>query len=265
MKWSIFKSATFWAVFGLSLVLVAVLGGTGFIWAQNRQSTENITTYYRFDPGEERWVKAVVKTGIPENPDGSVSPGHHTIEIFIDENNPVKEILIEETLVIDRSGNLTGPLLEIKGHESGGTGKLNIGTLALIEVDAEELKIDADIMGVTIEKVVAEEDEIDLDLRVVNVVRTGRGAASSLLLGISRDQRLEKFGTGEKIELGRRGFTAREAGLRVDRIRIIGPESGTGFIETLIIKQSSVFGKIEVDDVKIQDLILKQISLDDSP
>lgn len=263
-----FRSAGFWAIFGLSLVLAAVLGGTGVLWAQNQRSIDN-TTVYRYDPVEEQWVKTVLEIPLPENPDGSRPPGHHTIEIYLDEDNPVKAILIEEALIIDRSGG-TGPLLEIKGHEpgGGGDGKVNIGTLAFVEVDAEELEIDADVVRVTLENVVAEDSELDLDLNVVNVVRIGRGAASTLLLGVSRNSLLEKFGTtGEDLELDRRrqGITRLETGLRADRIRIIGPDSGTGFVEILVIFQSSVFGKIEVDDVKIQDLILEQVSLDDSP
>lgn len=264
---SAFRSSSFWAIFGLIFILVAVLVGTGMLWAQNRQSIDN-TTIYHYDSVEERWVKTVLEIPIPENPDGSRPPGHRTIEIHLDEDNPVKAILIEEVLIIDESGG-TGPLLEIKGHDpaGGGDGKINIGTLAFIEVDAEELKIDADVVRVTLENVVAEDDELDLDLNIVNVVRIGRGAASTLLLGISRASLIEKFGTADddlELERRRRGITGRETGLRVDRIRIIGPDSGTGFVETLIILQSSVFGKIEVDDVKIQDLVLEQVSLDDS-
>lgn len=260
-----FKSATFWAAFGMSLVLVAILAGTGVLWAQSQQSVDNHTVF-RYDRTNDRWVKTVMETVIPDNPDGTHPPGHHTIEIYIDEDNPVKEILIEEALIIYPSGS-GEPLLEIKGHEpsASGNGTLNIGTLSFLNVDAEEMKIDADIMRVTLQNVVANDDELDLDLRVVNVVRTGRGAASSLLLGLNRVQRQDKFFTGEDIGVGSRGFTEREAGLRVDRIRIIGPDSGTGFVELITIKQSSVFGKIEVDDVEIQDLVLQQVVLDDSP
>ncbi len=265
---SAFRSPSFWAIFGLIFVLAAVLVGTGVLWAQNQRSTDN-TTVYRYDPVEERWVKTVLEIPIPDNSDGSRPPGHHTIEIHLDEDNPVKAILIEEALIIDESGG-TGPLLEILGHDPAGLGdgKINIGTLAFIEVDAERLEIDADVVRVTLENVVAEDDELDLDLNIVNVVRTGRGAASTLLLGISRFSLLEKFGTASddlELERRRRGITGRETGLRVDRIRIIGPDNGTGFVETLVILQSSVFGKIEVADVKIQDLILEQVSLDDSP
>ncbi len=262
------RSSIFWAIFGLSFILALVLGGIGVLWAQNHQSIDN-TTVYHYDPVEEQWVKTVLEIPIPDNPDGSSPPGHHTIEIYLSEDNPVKTILIEAALIIDRSGG-SGPLLEIKGHEptGGGDGKINIGTLAFIEVDAEELEIDADVVRITLENVVAEDDELDLELDIVNVVRIGRGAASTLLLGLSRGSLLEKFGTaGDDLDLDRRrqGVTSRETGLRVDRIRIIGPDSGTGFVETIVILQSSVFGKIEVDDVKIQDLILEQVSLDNSP
>ncbi len=263
---SVLRSPGFWAIFGLMVVLAAVLAGTGVLWAQNQMSIDN-TTAYHYDRVEDRWVKSVLEVVLPDNPDGSHPQGHHTIEIYIDEDNPVKAILIEETLIIDESGS-TGPLLEIKGHDpsSGGDGEIHIGTLAFIEVDAEELEIDAEVVRITLENVVADDDELDLDLEIVNVVRVGRGASSTLLLGISRESLLQKFGTAdEDLELARqrRGVTGRETGLRVDRIRIIGPDSGTGYIETIIVLQSSVFGKIEVDDVAIQDLILEEVSLDD--
>ncbi len=256
---STFRSAIFWSIFGLIIVLAAVLGSIGVLWVQNQRSFDN-HTIYRYDPVEERWVKTVLEIPIPDNPDGSRPPSHHTIEIRLDEDNPVKAILIEEALIIDMSDSI-GPLL-------GYYGEINIGTLVFIEVDAEELWIEADVVRTTMENVVAKDDELDLDLDIVNVVRIGRGAASTLLLGIARDSLLQKFGTaGEDLELARRrqGITGRETGLRADRIRIIGPESGTGFIESIIILQSSVFGKVEVQDVKIQDLILEQVSLDDSP
>ena len=267
-KKSTFKSSVFWTTFVLFLVLAAILAGTIMLWAQSLRSVDN-TTVYHYDRVEDRWVKTVLEVVLPDNPDGSHTQGHHTIEIYLDEDNPVKAILIEEALIIDESGG-TGPLLEIKGHDpaGGGDGKINIGTLAFIEVDAEELKIDADVVRVTLENVVAEGGELDLDLTIVNVVRIGRGAASTLLLGLSRSSLLEKFGTAsDDLDLDRRrqGVTSRETGLRVDRIRIIGPDSGTGFVETIIILQSSVFGRIEVDNVKIQNLILQEVSLDNSP
>ncbi len=271
MKRSVFsRSPAFWAVLGISSMLVVVLAVVVVLaaWVQARPSIDDLTIY-RFDPVREQWVKTVVKTATPDNPDGSQPSSHHTIEIYLDEDNPVKSILIEEALIIDKSGG-TGPLLEIIGHDpsGGGDGKINIGTLAFIEVDAEELEIDADIMRLSMENVVAEDDELDLDLDIVNVVRIGRGASSTLFLGISRQSLQEKFGTASQdldLDRRRRGVTGRETGLRVDRIRIIGPDSGTGFVELLVILQSSVFGKIKVDDVKIQDLILEQVSLDHSP
>ncbi len=264
---SVVRASIFWAIFGLSFILAIVLGGIGVLWAQNQQSIDN-TTVYHYDPVEEQWVKTVLEIPIADNPDGSRPPGHHTIEIYLDEDNPVKTILIEEALIIDLSGG-TEALLEIKGDPLGiGGGKINIGTLAFVEVDAEKLEIDADVVRVTLENVVAEGGELDLDLTIVNVVRIGRGAASTLLLGLSRSSLLEKFGTAsDDLDLDRRrqGVTSRETGLRVDRIRIIGPDSGTGFVETIIILQSSVFGRIEVDNVKIQNLILQEVSLDNSP
>lgn len=59
------------------------------------------------------------------------------------------------------------------------------------------------------------------------------------------------------------GLPRRETGLRVDRIVIVGPPGSDGFIEHLIVRQTSVFGKIDIEDVEIQNLILKDVTLDD--
>lgn len=257
---SLFKTVSLWAMSGLGLVVVSLLAVTAVAGANGRHGVDTVTSF-RYDPGEERWLKTVTETVLPDNPDGSRPPEHHTIELFLNPNDPVKLIQIEEALVIDPSGNISGPLLEIKGHEpsGGGSGKINIGTLSFTKVDAEELKIDADVVRVIIENTVAEDNELDLDLNVVNVVRTGRGASSRIFLGRGSGD-LIRLSASEIIET-----SGGEKGLRVDRIRIIGPSSGVAFVENIVITRTAVFGKIEVDDVRIQDLVLKGVTVDDNP
>lgn len=52
----------------------------------------------------------------------------------------------------------------------------------------------------------------------------------------------------------------RQLYLRVDRIRSLESKDGTGFIEHLFIWQTSVFGRIESKDVKVQDLLSKNLT-----
>ncbi|MBI4284758.1 MAG: hypothetical protein HY670_02515 [Chloroflexi bacterium] len=247
--------------------LVAAPAATVTVLNAQQQVPKEVTTTYDYDAAKERWVKNVEAIKLTPGPDGEVPKSGNTIIVNLDKDNPVKNIIIDEALIIKG----TSPLLEIKGHDEsivGATGRINIGTLAFVEVDAEELDIDADVVRTEVENVVAEDNELDLDLNVVNVVRTGRGATSSLFFGVSRSQlndELELLGLLDTSVTTGRTVRGTEAGLRVDRIRILGPQSNTAFVERIVIRRSSVFGRIEVKDVAIQDLIIKKVSLDDSP
>ncbi|MBI4267487.1 MAG: hypothetical protein HY662_01730 [Chloroflexi bacterium] len=256
------------AVLAYSIIALVGVLAIGLMSLSRARVPKDVLDTYTYDAVAEKWVRSAFSTPVPTGTDGRPQrPASHTIEIRLDGDNPIKEIIIQETLVInpgDVSGN---PLFEIIGHDTGGSGKINIGELTIKEVDAERLKIDADVVATNIQRVAAQDNELDLDLDAVNVVRTGRGGVSSFFLGVSRRETLTKFSTlpdeftGER----NRGLTADEAGLRVDRIRIIGPSSNsTAFVERLTFMQSSVFGEIRVRDVAIQELILKDIFLDDS-
>jgi hypothetical protein len=235
--------------------LITVFSVVGI--AAQPQPTKVVTTTYSYDEEQERWVKSVLEQELAANPDGSYPKGSNTLIIRIDENDPVKKIVIAEALII--RGN--EPLLEIAGHDTTGTtGKLNIGTLTIKKVDAEELDIDADVVRTSIANVAAEDNELDLDLEVVNVVRTGRGGPSSLYIGINPGDDLPDLTDDPRVSFSTRD----KKGLRVDRIRILGPDTGTGFIETLTVRDSSVFGRIEIKNVEVQELVLQDIFLDDT-
>jgi hypothetical protein len=261
-----------YAMLGLVVVGAAVLGG---YQVRAQQVPKDTVSTYVYDQTKEIWVKTVESIPVPEEPDGTRRTGTNTIEIRLNEDDPVKEIIIQEALITYRGDTSGRPLLEINGHElSTGfeSGEIHIGKLVFFEVDAERLDIDADVVRVDIQNTVADDDELDLDLYPVNVVRIGRGASSSLFLGVSRSQTLQKYDTNFEFGLvddggvreAKRGLTSQNAGLRVDRIRIMGPSTGKGFVERLFIIQSSVFGDIKVENVAIQDLIIRSVSLDDS-
>jgi hypothetical protein len=260
-----------YSVLALIIVAASVAGG---YYVRAQEAPKDIVSTYVYDEVKELWVKTVESTPVPEEPDGTQRVGSHTIEIRLDEDNPVKEIIIQEALITYRGDTSSDPLLQIRGHDfftQFETGEIHIGKLIFMEVDAERMKIDADVVRTSIENVVAEDNELDLDLYPVNVVRIGRGASSSLFLGVSRTETLRKFNvdftfggiTNGVVDAPKRGLTSRDTGIRVDRIRIVGPSSGTAFVETLVVLQSSVFGDIEVRDVAIQDLVIRDVSLDD--
>ncbi len=115
--------------------------------------------------------------------------------------------------------------------------------------------------------VVAKDDELDVEIEPVNVVRCGRGATTVLTAGIERRDLDIGFEADDKnftvASLFRLLGKEKDSGLRVDRVRVLGPEGKTGFVENLIVLRTSVFGKIEVRDVKIQHAVLDTVTLDD--
>ena len=243
-------------------VIAAVTLATLTLLTSLSSAQSLVTTTYRFDPINEEWVKTVETEELPPNADGSQPEGSHTIVIQLDDDEPVKGIWIEEAVI---NGSGSGPLLEVRGrHSSGSSGDIVICNLLLQKVDAEELEIDeADVARMEFINVVADDDELDIDVEIKNAIRCGRGGASVLFLGVGRQELADKIVDIDEFFDFPQGLPRRETGLRVDRIVIVGPSGGDGFIEHLIVRQTSVFGKIEIEDVEIQSLILKDVTLDD--
>ncbi|MBI2860087.1 MAG: hypothetical protein HYX91_01095 [Chloroflexi bacterium] len=251
------------AMAALAALLVgtpATLTAVKFIQA----TPKDVTTVYNFDPVREKWVKTVESVPVPLNEDGSTPKGSNTVIINLRGDDPVKEIHIEEALI---TGG-TGSLLEIRGHDdnvTGASGTIRIGELKFVKVDAERLEIDdTKVVRLTMQNVVADDNEIDIDIDIVNVVRILRGASSVLRLGVSRFDLFERLENSPAPGIREEAITPSEAGIRVDRIRILGPDSGKAFVERILIKRTGVAGKIEIRDVEIQDLILIDMTLDDS-
>lgn len=260
-----------WLLIGTLLTFVAVVAGLAMSeqgvrlpWqkAETVASTNNTITYV-YDDNEERWVVSVESIPLPNNPDGTTPPKSNTIIINIKANDPVKLIAIDEAII--KQGN--EPLLEINGHDSGLFGELNIAKLVFDKVDAETLTVDnTTAVKVELQNVAADDNELDIDIDVVNVVRAGRGGTSVLFLGTSQSALFDEskilsgLSSSDIVNL----LEITKDGLRVDRIRILGPSSGTGFIEKIIVTRTSVFGDILVDNVNINELVLKDVSLDDS-
>lgn len=251
--------------------LVVVPGGAlAASWQVNhaKQVPKDTLITYFYDPLEERWVQNVQSVPIPPEADGSFRQPTNTLIIKVQQNNPIQEIIFTETLVIGG----TNPIFEIAGHDTAdpaNNGVLRIGTLTFRKVDAEELDIDdTEAMRVTMSNVVAKDNELDVEVDIVNVVVVGRGAASSLFLGASRSDLFKLLETAAGLSttllpLNEKTVAPSQFGMRVDRIRILGPSSGSGHIERLTVQNTGVFGEIQVRNVKVQDIILQDVSLDD--
>ena len=196
-------------------------------------------------------------------PDGS----GNTVELFLQEDEPVKLFLVAETVVIE--GN--EPLIEIAGRSNpttGSRGSINICNLILKQVEADKLDVkDTEVVQMDTLNVVAQDDEFDVEVQPANVVRCGRGGTTVLTVGINRAD-LDIGNLGDDAKSGLEALFEQlgndpDSGARVDRIRVLGPEGKTAYIENLVILRSSVFGRIQIRDVKIQNLVFDTVTLDD--
>ncbi|MBI2957524.1 MAG: hypothetical protein HYY32_01655 [Chloroflexi bacterium] len=239
--------------------LMLVLGGTVLASAGMARDkiAIDLVTSYQFDPVSEKWVKTENKVPAVPNPDGAKQPKHHTVIINLKANDPVKTIDIRRALVMGG----VDPIIEIAGQVSGVTnGFIAIGNLILDTVDAKELEIkNTEAVDVTMTSVAAKDNELDVDIEAVNVVRVARGGPSVLNIGHSGSSGVTISG-----DLTVSSVSSSDTGVRVDRIRILGPQGSTGFVENLLISNSSAFGKIKIQFVKVQNLILNEVTLDNN-
>ncbi|MBI4331291.1 MAG: hypothetical protein HY673_08430 [Chloroflexi bacterium] len=239
---------------------------------EEKKSTPVQLTYW-YDARNDRWIKEELAVQIPvaDRPQPANAPRSNTIIVKIEPENPVKEISIHEAIVMFGSS----PQLEINGQrEAFANTKLHIGTLTFKDVDAAEMEIVADVVKVVTENVAAKDNELRLELTAVNVVRAGRGGTSTLHLGNKKAAAGLVLNTEDVLAI----TTDFPTGLRTDRISIQGPSASlnniinppfTGpptvaFIESITIQRTSVFGKIDVRNVAINNLILRNVFLDDN-
>ena len=48
----------------------------------------------------------------------------------------------------------------------------------------------------------------------------------------------------------------------MNKVEILGPRGDDGFIETLVLDHSSVFGRVELKNLKIKELIIDSVTVD---
>jgi hypothetical protein len=188
----------------------------------------------------------------------SPSPSPSTITARLLPNEPVKEIAAREVLLV---GSPLEPTLEIAGQDdpaAGTTGRIVICKLVVRNVDARELaavNVEAKFLS-AVDTFAASPLNV-----VVNpdlVVDCGRGGIAVLALGVeSLEQGELQTGQGPTAAVNTEG----REGVRLNRLRILGPPGAEGFIETLVLERSSVFGRIELRNLQIKELVLDSVTV----
>jgi len=171
--------------------------------------------------------------------------GSSTITVRLLPNEPVKEIAAREVLLV---GSPLEPTLEIAGQDdpaAGTTGRIVICKLVLRNVDARELAaVNVEAKFLSAVNTFAQ-SPLNVVVNPDLVVNCGRGGTAVLALGV------ESLELGDlQAETGQ-GATAAvntvgRQGVRLNKLRILGPPGAEGFIETLVLERSSVFGRIDL-------------------
>jgi hypothetical protein len=191
--------------------------------------------------------------------------GQSTITARLLPNEPVKEIAAREVLLV---GSPLEPTLEIAGQAQVDlatgttvTGRIVICKLVLRKVDARELAVDnvvVKILSPPVNTIIP-----PLPIGFVDpglVVDCGRGGTAVLALGVeSLEQGDLQAGTaqGPTAAVNTEG----REGVRLNQLRILGPPGVEGFIETLVLERSSVFGRIELRNLQIKELVLDSVTV----
>ncbi len=220
----------------------------------------NKTTTFQYSSTEEAWVKKVSAVIAPSEEESS-----HDIIIQLDKDEPVKGIILRQVLLLDSSS--TSAELKIGGSCSttdGVTtdGVIRICNLVFLDVEAKDFDVNTtDVVRLDMVNV-STENNIDIEVTPSNTITCGRGGTSVLSLGEEipfQEEQVEIGLGGQVVSLV---TTSGRQGLRATRIHILGPSGETGYIENLIIEGCSVFGNIKLNDLEIQELFLKNLTVD---
>lgn len=213
-------------------------------------SPEDTTMTYSFDSEGEVWNENVNVLAVPNGDVGS-----NTIIIQLKENEPVKEISLKEVLLINSPNE---PTLEIAGSNDP-HGEIHICKLIFKKVESEEFHVE-DTEAVSMAAInVKGDNSIEITVNPVNDVRCGRGGVAVLALGVPTSEVAAAASeVGPLLVVDTDGHE----GLLENRIKILGPTGNNGFIETLIVEDSSVFGRIELRHLRIQEFILDNVTVE---
>jgi hypothetical protein len=251
-------------------LLLAALCGTLLLAACGRghdggtttdsASPQVATTGVTWDSANQRWVDA---SRVAPAPAGSSSGS--TLEVKLPPNEAVKQVVVREVQLVNSPFE---PTLEIAGRDdsvTGSSGSIVICRMVIRKVDIEELVVEnVQASRVTVVDF-ASEHGLGITINPVNVIRCGRGGVGVLALGAETtesDSLLEPFPVADVLGAVRVFSTEGKEGVRMNQVAILGPEGYDGFIETLILDHSSVFGLVELRNLKIKELIVDSVTVD---
>jgi hypothetical protein len=240
-----------------SALLLAGCGGGGGTTADSPQVK---TTTVNWDSPNQRWVDTAKSV---QSVSGSSSSSTLVVELPPDE--AVKQVFVEEVQLVNSPSE---PTLLIAGQDDSVTsssGSITICTMVIRKVDIEELVVEnVQASRVTVVDF-ASEHGLDVTVNPVNVIRCGRGGVGVLALGAETTENaglLDVFPIADVLGRVRVFSTEGKEGVRMNQVAILGPEGHDGFIETLIIDHSSVFGLVELRNLKIKELIIDSVTVD---
>lgn len=190
--------------------------------------------------------------------------GSSTITAQLLPNEPVKEVAGREVLLV---GSPQEPSLEIAGQDdpaAGTTGRIVICKLVLRKVDARELAaVNVEVNSLSAVDIAVPNPLLVALNGLVNpnlVVDCGRGGIAVLALGVESLEQGDlqaETGQGPTAAVNTEG----REGVRLNQLRILGPPGAEGFIETLVLERSSVFGRIELRNLQIKELVLDSVTV----
>ena len=194
--------------------------------------------------------------------------GSSTITVKLLPNEPVKEIAAREVFLVGPPPPLEPtppePTLEIAGQvdSAGTTGRIVICKLVLRKVDIRELTAsNVEVKFLSLVDTVAPLPIVTALNGLVNpnlVVDCGRGGSAVLALGVeSLEQGDLQTGQGPTAAV----ITEGREGVRLNQLHILGPPDAEGFIETLVLERSSVFGRVDLRNLQIRELVLESVTV----
>ena len=188
-----------------------------------------------------------------------------TLEVKLPPNEAVKQVVVREVQLVNSPFE---PTLLIAGRDDfllGSSGSIVICKMVIRKVDIEELVVEnVQASHVTAVDFALGHDAF-IEVNPVNVIRCGRGGGGVLALGAETTEDpglLDRFPVADALGAVRVFSTSGKEGVRMNQVAILGPEGYDGFIETLILDHSSVFGRVELRNLRIKELIIDSVTVD---
>lgn len=243
-----------------ALLIAACGSGGGTTATADSVSSQAKTTAATWDSVNQRWVDSTSVASLVPG-----SPSSNKLVVKLPPNEAVKQVVVREVQLVNSPSE---PTLEIAGRDdsvTGSSGSITICTMVIRKVDIEELVVEnVQASRVTVVDF-ASNNGLDITVNPVNVIRCGRGGVGVLALGAESTENaglLGQFPLADALGKVRVFSTEGKEGVRMNKVAILGPEGDDGFIETLVLDHSSVFGRVELRNLKIKELIIDSVTVD---